>query len=165
MLVRRRLQAIKFSVIQKIEQPVEVLETYTISFAYHSETSGVDQGVSNENIGVDTDKDADNTHLPTTRCLVDIMKGIQQMDRLLTPLTATFTKLPSARALGVFLFYTDDCPEGYHAPDFIDAGDFLFRFRSEEDQAVRKLRSGGISTGHHSYVHRMRWLLTLIDIS
>jgi hypothetical protein len=109
--------------------------------------------VANTNPGPNTGKEEKSNVLTTVHSAVDIAKGIQQMDRLLIPLTSTFTKLPNARALGVFLLYTDDCPEGYQAPDFVDAADFVFKFANEEDQTVRKLSCGGISTGHHSYVH------------
>lgn len=155
-LVRRRLQAVKFTVVKKTELPIEIFEAYTISFAYHSEHSkqnSENHDVANTNPGSNTGKEKESNALTNAGSAVDMVKGIQQMDRLLIPLTSTFTKLPNARALGVFLLYTDDCPEGYQAPDFVDAGDLVFKFANEEDQAVRKLSCGGISTGHHSYVH------------
>jgi hypothetical protein len=148
---------VKFTIVKKVEPPIEIVEAYTISFKYHSEHSehskpnSQDQDASKSNPGLNTGKEmkSKTSSLITIRSAMDIAKGIQQMDRLLIPITATFTKLPNARALGVFLLYTDDCPKGYQAPDFVDAGCFAFKFANEEDQAVRKLSCGGISTGHH----------------
>ncbi|CAI7593818.1 unnamed protein product [Penicillium pancosmium] len=160
-LVRRRLQAMKFTVVKKTELAIEIFEAYTLSFAYHSEHSKQNSGnhdVANTNPGSNTGKVEKTNALTTVRSAVDIVKGIRQMDRLLIPLTSIFTKLPDARALGVFLLYTDDCPEGYQAPDFVDAGDFVFKFANEEDQTVRKLSCGGISTGHHSVYLKVTYL-------
>ena len=152
-LVRRRLQAVKFSIIKTIEQPIEIVETYTIAFDYQNEHfSGTKRVEFSGKTELNTGKDDMNAPVRNFRSTVDVIKGIKQMDRLLAPFTTTLTKLPSTRALGVFLFYTDDCPDEYQAPDFVEAGDFLFKFTCDEEQAVRKLSCGGISTGYHSYV-------------
>lgn len=146
----------KFTIVKQAKPPIEVVEAYTLSFAYHGEHkkhNSEDQVMSNTNSGSNAEKEMKSNILTTLRSAVDIARSIQQMDRLLIPLTASFTKLPNDRALGIFLLYTDDCPEGCQAPDFVDAGEYVFRFANEEDQAVRKLSCGGISTGHHSYVH------------
>lgn len=152
MLVRRRLQAIKFTIVKSMEQPIEIIETYTISLAYHDERNNLDRDVSTNTVIPNVSKEAKKTSMAAIRTPLDIIRGIQQMDRLLTPLTATSIKLPSTRTLGIFLLYTDDCPEGYQAPDFIDVNDFVFKFTREEDQAMRNLSCGGINTGLHSYV-------------
>lgn len=153
MLVRRRLQAVKFSIIKKMEQPIEIVETYTIAFNYQSEHySDIDRSASKENHEMNTKTGGMNAPLRKSTSNGDVIKGIKQMDRLLVPFTTNLTKLPSTRALGIFLLFTKDCPDEYQAPDFIDASDFPFKFTSDEEQAVRKLSCGGISTGFHSYV-------------
>lgn len=158
-LVRRRLQAVKFSIIKKMEQPVEIVETYTIALNYQSEQySNIDRSASKENHEMNAKTGGMNAPLRKSTSTGDVIKGIKQMDRLLVPFTTNLTKLPSTRALGVFLLYTEDCPDEYQAPNFIDASDFLFKFTSDEEQAVRKMSCGGISTGFHSASLRVTYL-------
>ncbi|KAJ5082943.1 hypothetical protein N7532_011986 [Penicillium argentinense] len=158
-LMRRHLHAAQFSIIEDREQPLEVLESYIISFAYDNAQRKMDKGKHvdpNDHV----QDNAENSVAPVAFS-VNVRKGIRHINRLLTPLTASFTKLPSVRALGVFLTYTENCPKEYQVPDFTDADNVLLKAISEEKLGKRTICCGGIGTGLHSaslkvtYTHQL----------
>ncbi|KAL2809897.1 HORMA domain-containing protein [Aspergillus granulosus] len=153
-LSRSVLEAIQLTIVADKEEPDNVLESYTFSFKY---TGGAEklnsrlESLSIEPVGYVTDvKSAQTARV-----------GLESIVRRLITLSAFLPTLPNKRALGIHLFYTEDCPPGYEPPGFAGARDGTINYPLTENWQKESQACGTMDSGWHTVglkVTSLKWV-------
>ncbi|OJJ49137.1 hypothetical protein ASPZODRAFT_61443 [Penicilliopsis zonata CBS 506.65] len=152
-LKKRVLEAIQLTVVVDKEAPENVLETYTFSFKYTSQST-------------DPNSCLESLSLDPVGCVADMRTtqaartGLEMIVRRLITLSAFLPILPNKRSLGIHLFYTKDCSPDYDPPGFTASKDDIIRYPLEENWRKESQSCGSMTTADHKVglrVTSMKW--------
>ncbi|KAJ0425172.1 HORMA domain-containing protein [Aspergillus carlsbadensis] len=148
------LEAIQLTIVADKAEPDNVLESYTFTFKY---TGGAGQlnsrleSLSIEPVGYVADiKTAQTARM-----------GLESIVRRLITLSAFLPTLPNKRALGIHLFYTEDCPPEYEPPGFAGARDGTINYPLTENWQKESQACGTMDSGWHTVglkVTSLKWV-------
>ncbi|KAL2840559.1 HORMA domain-containing protein [Aspergillus pseudoustus] len=148
------LEAVQLTIVADKQEPDNVLESYTFSFKY---TGGAGQlnsrleSLSIEPVGYMTDvKTAQSARV-----------GLESIIRRLITLSSFLPQLPNKRALGIHLFYTEDCPPEYEPPGFAGARDGTINYPLTENWQKESQPCGTMDSGWHTVglkVTSLKWV-------
>ncbi|KAL2841808.1 HORMA domain-containing protein [Aspergillus pseudodeflectus] len=148
------LEAIQLTIVADKAEPDNVLESYTFTFKY---TGGAGQlnsrleSLSIEPVGYVADiKSAQTARM-----------GLESIVRRLITLSAFLPTLPNKRALGIHLFYTEDCPPEYEPPGFAGARDGTINYPLTENWQKESQACGTMDSGWHTVglkVTSLKWV-------
>ncbi|KAL3492382.1 HORMA domain-containing protein [Aspergillus germanicus] len=148
------LEAIQLTIVADKAEPDNVLESYTFSFKY---TGGAGQLYSRlESLSIEpVGYVADIKSAQTARM------GLESIVRRLITLSAFLPTLPKKRALGIHLFYTEDCPPEYEPPGFAGARDGTISYPLTENWQKESQACGTMDSGWHTVglkVTSLKWV-------
>ncbi|RDW65864.1 putative meiosis specific protein Hop1 [Aspergillus mulundensis] len=148
------LEAIQLTVIADKEAPENVLESYTFSFRYS-------EGVGDLNKRLETLSIQPCGYVANMKTAHTARVGLESIVRRLITLSSFLPTLPNKRALGINLFYTEDCPPDYEPPGFSGGKDDIINYPltdqwMRESQACGKMESGWHTVGLK--VTSLKWI-------
>lgn len=144
------------------DRPDSVVESYTISFECSGKCGNANQldfdAVVDANLDAKSPEDAEKHIINMTRKLTTLkdppMLPSMAASFCMMLLGCELTMSLGHRALGIHLFYTDDCPLKYHAYGFVDSGkytdDEIILFPERRDWTRTSLLCGRIDSGYHT---------------
>ncbi|KAL3456311.1 HORMA domain-containing protein [Aspergillus heterothallicus] len=148
------LEAIQLTIVANKQEPDNVLESYTFSFKYSGGAGSLHsrlESLSIEPVGLVTDvKTAQTARV-----------GLESIVRRLITLSAFLPTLPNKRALGIHLFYTEDCPPEYEPPGFAGARDGTINYPLTENWQKESQACGTMDSGWHTVglkVTSLKWV-------
>ncbi|KAL2869854.1 putative meiosis specific protein Hop1 [Aspergillus lucknowensis] len=147
------LEAVQLTIVADKEAPENVLESYTFSFKYTGKLGELNtrlESLSIEPFGYVTDvKSAQTARI-----------GLESIVRRLITLSAFLPTLPNKRTLGIYLFYTEDCPPDYEPPGFSGARDGTINYPLTENWRRESQTCGVMDSGWHTVglkVTSLKW--------
>ncbi|KAL4972544.1 HORMA domain-containing protein [Aspergillus desertorum] len=148
------LEAIQLTVIADKDAPENVLESYTFSFRYSERLGDLSKRL--ESLSIQPCGYVANMKSAHTARV-----GLESIVRRLITLSSFLPTLPNKRALGVHLFYTEDCPADYEPPGFSGARDDIIKYPltnhwMKESQACGRMESGWHTVGLK--VTSLKWI-------
>ncbi|KAL4985488.1 HORMA domain-containing protein [Aspergillus falconensis] len=148
------LEAIQLTIIADKEAPENVLESYTFSFRYSERLGDLSRRL--ESLSIQP-----CGYVANMRSAHTARVGLESIVRRLITLSSFLPTLPNKRALGVHLFYTEDCPPDYEPPGFSGAKDDIIKYPltdhwMKESQACGRMESGWHTVGLK--VTSLKWI-------
>ncbi|EAA62676.1 hypothetical protein AN5516.2 [Aspergillus nidulans FGSC A4] len=150
------LEAIQLTIIADKEAPENVLESYTFSFRYSEKLGDLSKRL--ESLSIQP-----CGYVANMKSAYTARAGLESIVRRLITLSSFLPTLPNKRALGVHLFYTDDCPPDYEPPGFSGAKDDIIKYPLtehwiKESQACGRMESGWHTRSVGLKVTSLKWI-------
>ncbi|KAL4994987.1 HORMA domain-containing protein [Aspergillus recurvatus] len=148
------LEAIQLTIITDKEAPENVLESYTFSFRYSERLGDLSKRL--ESLSIQPCGYVANMKSAHTARV-----GLESIVRRLITLSSFLPTLPNKRALGVHLFYTEDCPPDYEPPGFSGAKDDIIKYPLSDHWMKESQVCGRMQSGWHTVglkVTSLKWI-------
>ncbi|KAL6233160.1 hypothetical protein BDW75DRAFT_252170 [Aspergillus navahoensis] len=148
------LEAIQLTIIADKEAPENVLESYTFSFRYSERLGDLSKRL--ESLSIQPCGYVANMKSAHTARV-----GLESIVRRLITLSSFLPTLPNKRALGVHLFYTEDCPADYEPPGFSGAKDDIIKYPLTDHWMKESQVCGRMESGWHTVglkVTSLKWI-------
>ncbi|KAJ5570596.1 DNA-binding HORMA [Penicillium hispanicum] len=111
-LVRQRVAAIQITLLEDLQMPQNVIESYTITIEHcgdHGPATPKRKGRA-ERTGRD--------QAAPTQPKIDVGRSLKALERRLATVTMSLPALPSSRNVGLHMLYNNNCPKGYTSLGF-----------------------------------------------
>ncbi|EKG13121.1 DNA-binding HORMA [Macrophomina phaseolina MS6] len=135
------LSAFQLRIFEDIDNPDNLLETYTLSFSYHNSIRSYGRAVSGVEMTGPEGKRAS---------LNNLKAGFANFMGLLTEFLGTLPDLPERRYFKPKLFYNGNCPVDYQAPGFKKGSTSLANFTQADGLIKRIYQPSNYQGGFHS---------------
>ncbi|KAL4776521.1 HORMA domain-containing protein [Aspergillus nidulans var. acristatus] len=148
------LEAIQLTIIADKEAPENVLESYTFSFRYSEKLGDLSKRL--ESLSIQP-----CGYVANMKSAYTARVGLESIVRRLITLSSFLPTLPNKRALGVHLFYTEDCPPDYEPPGFSGAKDDIIKYPLTEHWIRESQACGRMESGWHTVglkVTSLKWI-------
>ncbi|KMU87676.1 hypothetical protein CIHG_06069 [Coccidioides immitis H538.4] len=152
-LGKRVLEAVQLTISRERNTPLQVLESYTFTFAY--KVDGKHKVTNLASVSLDDGKCT--MEMGTLR---SAKVGLEMIIRRLITLSTILPNLPSKRFLHIHLFYTEDCPLEYEPPGFKNSALEDIRFPRIEHWTKETQSCGTMDGPYHRVglkVTSLRW--------
>jgi hypothetical protein len=137
------LASLHFSIYEDRNRPLDILEAWVFKFVYHENPHTGARVASSIEV---TNGSQSGVNLTVNQAKQSLIDFIQK----LTTMSATLPSLPSSRYMTVEMIYTDNCPQGYRAPNFDKQTPDTTQFPQHEDWMRTSQPVAAMSAGHHA---------------